>query len=114
MQCWNYLNWRSRTALKMAIAELGAYCRSVKAPLKRLRLNKWRRYKVITGWLLERLNLWHLIKKVTGNKYLKTARMETPTKTVDDGALPTDLNSLTVEQLKTALTERNVQFAGMP
>ena len=35
----------------------------------------------------------------------------TPTKTVDDGALPADLNSLTVEQLKATLTERNVQFA---
>lgn len=30
--------------------------------------------------------------------------------TMDDGALPADLNSLTVEQLKTALTERNVPF----
>lgn len=29
---------------------------------------------------------------------------------MDDGALPADLNSLTVEQLKTALTERNVPF----
>lgn len=32
--------------------------------------------------------------------------------TMDDSALPADLNSLTVEQLKAALTERNVQFAG--
>ena len=32
--------------------------------------------------------------------------------TLDDGALPADLNTLTVEQLKAALTERNVQFAG--
>lgn len=32
--------------------------------------------------------------------------------TMDDGALPADLNTLTVEQLKAALTERNVQFAG--
>ena len=32
--------------------------------------------------------------------------------TLDDGALPADLNTLTVEQLKVALTERNVQFAG--
>ncbi len=30
--------------------------------------------------------------------------------TMDDGALPADLNSLTVEQLKAALTERNVPF----
>lgn len=29
---------------------------------------------------------------------------------MDDGALPADLNNLTVEQLKTALTERNVPF----
>ncbi|WP_233115149.1 HI1506-related protein [Aggregatibacter actinomycetemcomitans] len=35
---------------------------------------------------------------------------DTP-KTVDDGALPADLNNLTVEQLKTKLSERGVQFA---
>ncbi|TYB11827.1 HI1506-related protein [Aggregatibacter actinomycetemcomitans] len=39
------------------------------------------------------------------------ANQADPPKTVDDGGLPADLNSLTVEQLKAKLSGRRVQFA---